>query len=664
MLLCRPWTQQLQKIKSNFHQLHLKAKFATPFLYMSDSIQHECGIAFIRLLKPLDFYQEKYGSSLYGLKKLNLLMQKQHNRGQDGAGVGVIKLNVEPGNQYIFRRRESGSGAIAEIFERIEKKISDVANKQQLKDPAYLKAHAPFVGEVYLGHLRYGTYGSSSSDLCHPFLRQNNWMTRNLLLAGNFNMTNVDELFELLIELGQHPREKADTVTMLEKIGHFLDEENQRLFAEYKRKGISNKAISEIISEKLDIKRIITRAMKEVDGGYVLTGLVGNGDSFILRDPAGIRPCFYYVDDEVLVATSERPAIQTGFNVKFNTIKELQPGYALIIKKDGTFSEEKILDALPKKSCTFERIYFSRGNDRDIYLERKKLGHLLSRKVVETINADLPNTVFSYIPNTAATAFYGMIDGIHDYLTEYKAQEIIKLGPSPDIDKLKEILSWKPRREKIAVKDVKLRTFITDDEHREDMVAHVYDVTYGLVNNGVDTLVVIDDSIVRGTTLRSSILRILDRLHPKRIVIVSSAPQIRYPDCYGIDMSRLKDFVAFQAMLALLKDRNKEHLLQEVYAKCKAQEKSPKEEVVNHVKELYDLFTDDEISDKISEIIRPADLTAEVKVIYQSIENLHIACPDHKGDWYFSGDYPTPGGNKVVNKAFINFMEGVTARAY
>ncbi|TAE88093.1 MAG: amidophosphoribosyltransferase [Bacteroidetes bacterium] len=631
---------------------------------MSDSIQHECGIAFIRLLKPLDFYQEKYGSSLYGLKKLNLLMQKQHNRGQDGAGVGVIKLNVEPGNQYIFRRRESGSGAIAEIFERIEKKINDVANKQQLKDPAYLKAHAPFVGEVYLGHLRYGTYGSSSSDLCHPFLRQNNWMTRNLLLAGNFNMTNVDELFELLIELGQHPREKADTVTMLEKIGHFLDEENQRLFAEYKRKGISNKAISEIISEKLDIKRIITRAMKEVDGGYVLTGLVGNGDSFILRDPAGIRPCFYYVDDEVLVATSERPAIQTGFNVKLNTIKELQPGYALIIKKDGTFSEEKILEALPKKSCTFERIYFSRGNDRDIYLERKKLGHLLSRKVVQAINADLPNTVFSYIPNTAATAFYGMIDGIHDYLTEYKAQEIIKLGPSPDIDKLKEILSWKPRREKIAVKDVKLRTFITDDEHREDMVAHVYDVTYGLVNNGVDTLVVIDDSIVRGTTLRSSILRILDRLHPKRIIIVSSAPQIRYPDCYGIDMSRLKDFVAFQAMLALLKDRNKEHLLQEVYAKCKAQEKSPKEEVVNHVKELYDLFTDDEISDKISEIIRPADLTAEVKVIYQSIENLHIACPDHKGDWYFSGNYPTPGGNKVVNKAFINFMEGITARAY
>lgn len=631
---------------------------------MSDSIQHECGIAFIRLLKPLDFYQQKYGSSLYGLKKLNLLMQKQHNRGQDGAGVGVIKLDVKPGNQYIFRRRESGSGAIAEIFSKIGKKINESADKNQLKDADFMKANAPFVGEVYLGHLRYGTYGSSSSDLCHPFLRQNNWMTRNLLLAGNFNMTNVDELFDLLIELGQHPREKADTVTMLEKIGHFLDEENQRLFDEYKQSGLSNIEITEKISASIDIERILTRAMREVDGGYVLTGLIGNGDSFILRDPAGIRPCFYYKDDEVIVATSERPAIQTGFNVRLNTIKELQPGHALIIKKDGSFSEVQILAPLPKKSCTFERIYFSRGNDRDIYLERKKLGHLLSKKVIEAIDADLPNTVFSYIPNTAATAFYGMIDGIHDYLTEYKAQEILKLGTNPDINKLKEILSWKPRREKIAVKDVKLRTFITDDEHREDMVAHVYDVTYGLVKNDVDTLVVIDDSIVRGTTLRSSILRILDRLHPKRIVIVSSAPQIRYPDCYGIDMSRLKDFVAFQAMLGLLKDHNKEGMLQEVYQKCKAQENLPKEQMVNYVKELYDQFTDDEISNKIAEILTPEDLRAEVKIIYQSIENLHTACPDHKGDWYFSGNYPTPGGFKVVNKAFINFMEGNTARAY
>ena len=631
---------------------------------MSDSIQHECGIAFIRLLKPLDFYQQKYGSNLYGLKKLNLLMQKQHNRGQDGAGVGVIKLNVKPGNQYIYRRRESGSNAIAEIFTRIGKKINDVANKEQLKDAEFLKTNAPFIGEVYLGHLRYGTYGSGSSDLCHPFLRQNNWMTRNLLLAGNFNMTNVDELFELLIDLGQHPREKADTITMLEKIGHFLDEENQRLFDEYKQLGLSNVEISEKISDSLDIYRILTRAMREVDGGYVLTGLIGNGDSFILRDPAGIRPCYYYTNDEIVVATSERPAIQTGFNIPISEIKELQPGNALIIRKDGTFSEVNVLEPLPKKACSFERIYFSRGNDRDIYLERKKLGYLLSKKVIDTIDADLKNTVFSYIPNTAATAFYGMIDGIHDYLTEYKAQEILKLGANPDVDKLKEILSLKPRREKIAVKDVKLRTFITDDEHREDMVAHVYDVTYGLVKNSVDTLVVIDDSIVRGTTLRSSILRILDRLHPKRIVIVSSAPQIRYPDCYGIDMSRLSDFVAFQAMLGLLKDNNKEGLLKEVYEKCKAQENLPKEQIVNHVKTLYDQFTADEISNKIAEILTPPDLKAEVTIIYQSIENLHVACPENKGDWYFSGVYPTPGGNKVVNKAFINFMEGNKGRAY
>lgn len=591
-------------------------------------------------------------------------MQKQHNRGQDGAGVGVIKLNIEPGNRYIYRKRESGSNAIPVIFEKIGKRITETGSKSQIKEAGFLKANAPFVGEVMLGHLRYGTYGGSASDLCHPFLRENNWMTRNLLLAGNFNMTNVDELFDLLIELGQHPREKADTVTMLEKIGHFLDEENERLFQEGKQKQLSNKEISAYISTNLDVETILKRAMREVDGGFVLSGLIGNGDSFVLRDPAGIRPCFYYMDDEVLVATSERPAIQTGFNVKLEQIKELGPGNALIIKKDGTFSEVNILEPLEKKSCTFERIYFSRGNDRDIYIERKKLGHLLSRKVVEAIDADLPNTVFSYIPNTAATAFYGMIDGIHDYLTEYKAQEIIKLGPSPDLNKLKEILSWKPRREKIAVKDAKLRTFITDDEHREDMVAHAYDVTYGLIKNNVDTLVVIDDSIVRGTTLRTSILRILDRLAPKRIVVVSSAPQIRYPDCYGIDMSRLKDFVAFQAMLALLKQHNKEHLLQEVYEKCKAQEHAPKQEVVNHLKELYDQFTDDEISKKVAEIIRPEDLNAEVKVIYQSIENLHKACPDHKGDWYFSGNYPTPGGNKVVNKSFINFMEGNSARAY
>jgi amidophosphoribosyltransferase len=546
----------------------------------------------------------------------------------------------------------------------VSKKINASASKEELKDAKHMKEKAPFVGEVLLGHLRYGTYGGSASDLCHPFIRENNWMTRNLMLAGNFNMTNVDELFDILVELGQHPVEKADTVTMLEKIGHFLDEENQNQFAFFKKMGHSNREITTLIADNMNIEKILKRSLRDVDGGYVLAGLVGHGDSFVVRDPAGIRPCFYYQDDEVLVVTSERPAIQTGFNVPINEIKELGPGNALIVKKNGSISEVNVVTPIEKKSCTFERIYFSRGNDRDIYKERKKLGYLLSDAVLKSINHDIENTVFSYIPNTAATAFYGMIDGVLDYLSEYKASEILRMGPNPDKEKLKKLIDLKPRREKMAVKDAKLRTFITDDEHREDMVAHVYDVTYGLVRNDKDTLVVIDDSIVRGTTLRTSILRILDRLHPKRIVVVSSAPQIRYPDCYGIDMSRLKDFVAFQAMLALLKDTKQEHLLQEVYAKCKAQEKLPKEEVVNYVKELYAPFTDEQISNKIAEILRPDDLKAEVSVIYQTIDGLHEACPDHTGDWYFSGNYPTPGGNKVVNKAFINFMEGISARAY
>lgn len=631
---------------------------------MSDPIKHECGIAFIRLLKPLSFYHEKYGSSLYALKKMYLLMEKQHNRGQDGAGLGVVKLDPKPGEHYIYRRRANGSGAIAEIFDKISSKISKSVTKDEMKNPEALKSKAPFVGEVMLGHLRYGTYGGSDTNLCHPFIRENNWMTRNLLLAGNFNMTNVDELFNLLIELGQHPSEKADTITMLEKIGHFLDEENQRLFTQFKNDGHDNKTITHLISENLDIEQILKRALREVDGGYVLAGLIGNGDSFIVRDPNGIRPCFYYKDDEVVVVTSERPAIQTGFNVLLEDIIELKPGHALVIKKDGSLSEIEIMPAGEKKSCTFERIYFSRGNDRDIYLERKRLGYLLSDRVLKAINYDIKNTVFSYIPNTAATSFYGMVDGVLDYLSEFKANEIIKMGPNPDKEKLKELIALKPRREKIAVKDVKLRTFITDDEHREDMVAHVYDVTYGLINNDEDTLVVIDDSIVRGTTLRSSIIRILDRLRPKKIIIVSSAPQIRYPDCYGIDMSRLKDFVAFQAMLALLEDTKQTSKLKVVYDKCKLQEDLPKEEVVNHVKELYDLFTADEISKKVSEILTPPDCNAEIEIIYQSIGDLHKACPDHKGDWYFTGNYPTPGGNKVVNKAFINFMEGVSARAY
>jgi amidophosphoribosyltransferase len=631
---------------------------------MSDAIKHECGIAFIRLLKPLDYYQQKYGSTLYGLKKLYLLMEKQHNRGQDGAGVGVIKLNPEPGSPYLFRRRASGSNAIAEIFGKISKKINESGTKKELQDPAYFKQNSPFGGEVLLGHLRYGTYGGSESNLCHPFIRENNWMTRNLMLAGNFNMTNVDELFDLLMELGQHPSEKADTITMLEKIGHFLDEENQTLFEHYKAEGLNNKEITRHIAANLSIENILKRSLKEVDGGYVLAGLVGHGDAFIVRDPNGIRPCFYYQDDEVVVVTSERPAIQTGFNVRISSIKELGAGNALIIKKDGTVTETNIIPAGDKKQCTFERIYFSRGNDRDIYKERKKLGYLLTPKVLSSINHDIKNTVFSYIPNTAATAFYGMIDGVLDYLSQYKADEIIKMGANPDKEELKRLLELKPRREKIAVKDAKLRTFITDDQHREDMVAHVYDVTYGIINNNTDTLVVMDDSIVRGTTLRTSILRILDRLHPKKIIIVSSAPQIRYPDCYGIDMSRLKDFVAFQAMLSLLKETGREQLLEGVYKKCKAQENLPKEQMVNYLKDLYALFTDEEISNKVAQIVTPDDIEAEVGVIYQSIENVHMACPEHKGDWYFSGNYPTPGGNKVVNRAFINFMEGIATRAY
>ena len=631
---------------------------------MSDPIKHECGIAFIRLLKPLSYYQEKYGSAVYGLQKLYLLMEKQHNRGQDGAGVGVIKLNPEPGEQYIFRQRANDSNAIAEIFEKINNKIAKSGTIEQTKDSTYLKSKAPFVGEVLLGHLRYGTHGGNNKDLCHPFLRENNWMSRNLMLAGNFNLTNVDELFDILVELGQHPREKADTVTMLEKIGHFLDEENQRNFSKFKLEGNSNKKISELISNSIDVKNILKRSLRDMDGGYVMAGLIGHGDAFIIRDPNGIRPCFYYADDEVVIATSERPAIQTGFNIPFKSIKELGAGNALIVRKNGQVEEVNINPAGEKTSCSFERIYFSRGNDRDIYKERKMLGYLLAEKIMSRVNNDFKNSVFSYIPNTANTAFYGLIDGINHLLDDWKLSEIKKAGDKIDQTKLKEILSVHPRRERVAVKDAKLRTFITDDSHREDMVAHVYDVTYGIINNDKDTLIVMDDSIVRGTTLKTSILRILDRLNPKKIIIISSAPQIRYPDCYGIDMSRLKDFVAFQAMIALIKERKKENLLDAVYQKCKAQEKLPKEEMVNYLQDLYALFTDDEISAKVAQIVTPSDIRAEVEVIYQSIENLHKACPDHTGDWYFSGNYPTPGGTKVVNKAFINFMEGVTARAY
>jgi amidophosphoribosyltransferase len=631
---------------------------------MSDSIKHECGIALIRLLKPLSFYQEKYGSALYGLKRLYLLMEKQHNRGQDGAGVGTIKINALPGETYINRQRANGSNAIAEIFEKLNKKITKSGTKDQLKDPDYMRSNVPFMGELLLGHLRYGTHGGNSVDLCHPFIRENNWMSRNLMLAGNFNLTNVDELFKVLVELGQHPSERADTVTMLEKFGHFIDEENQRIFTRYKLEGKSNREISSLIAKELNIENILKRSLRDADGGYVMAGLLGHGDAFVVRDPNGIRPCFYYYNDEIAVVTSERPAIQTGFNIPIRDIKELGRGNALIIKKDGTITETNIIPQAENKACSFERIYFSRGNDRDIYKERKQLGYLLANKIMKSVKNDFKNTVFSYIPNTAAVSFYGMIDGINDLLNLHKIEQIKALGSEINEAQLKNILSVHPRRERVAVKDAKLRTFITDDTNREDMVAHVYDVTYGIVNNNEDTLVVIDDSIVRGTTLKSSILRILDRLHPKKIIIVSSAPQIRYPDCYGIDMSRLKEFVAFQAMIALVKERNLDKKIDEVYKKCKAQANLPKEEMKNYLKELYDLFTADEISAKISQIVTPTDITAEVEVIYQSIENLHEACPNHKGDWYFTGDYPTPGGTKVVNKAFINYYEGSDARAY
>lgn len=629
---------------------------------MSDPIKHECGIALIRLLQPLEYYQEKYGSSLYGLKKLYLLMEKQHNRGQDGAGVATIKLDPEPGGHYINRERSEKANAVSKIFSKIYKNIPD--DKEKLKDTKWLKAHAPYVGELLLGHLRYGTHGVNSIDKCHPFIRDNNWMSRTLVLAGNFNLTNVDELFDTLVDLGQHPIEKADTVTVLEKIGHFLDEEVQDEFEGYKSKHFDNLEITQMIAKSLNIGNVLKRATKKFDGGYAIAGMIGHGDAFVLRDPNGIRPVFYYHDDEIAVVTSERPAIQTAFNVPIDAIKELTPGHALIIKKSGTIFETEINKPLERRSCSFERIYFSRGNDADIYKERKMLGRLLSPIVLRAVDHDVRNTVFSYIPNTAATSFYGMIDGILSWLDEYKQEKILEAGENLTPELLQNILSLKPRREKIAVKDVKLRTFITDDSNREDLVAHVYDVTYGIINKGKDNLVVIDDSIVRGTTLKNSIIRILDRLHPKNIVVVSSAPQIKYPDCYGIDMSKLGEFVAFQAMVALLKETKQEHLMQETYQKCLAAQLVPKEEQSNLLKPLYDLFTDDQLTEKISEILTPEGINAKVQVIYQTIENLHIACPNHNGDWYFSGNYPTPGGNRVVNKSFINYMEGNKSRAY
>ncbi|MCH2021376.1 MAG: class II glutamine amidotransferase [Saprospiraceae bacterium] len=625
-----------------------------------------CGIAFLRLKKPLDYFLEKYGTPFYGINKLYLLLEKQHNRGQDGVGVANIKLNALPGERYISRYRSVSNKPIQDTFEYINKRFRALEknNPSLLHDVDYLRNNEAFMGEVFLGHLRYGTYGKNSIESCHPFLRQNNWRTRNLVLAGNFNLTNVDELFEFMVSIGQHPKERADTVTVMEKIGHFLDVENQRLFDHFKSQGYNRTEISALISKNLDTQNILQQASEDWDGGYLMAGMFGNGDAFVFRDPNGIRPGYWYEDDEVVVVASERAAIQTAFNTSFLKVQELQPGYSLMIKNTGEVSEKEIIPIRKKLACSFERIYFSRGSDREIYKERLQLGRNVSKAVFKAVNYDFENTVFSYIPNTAEVSFFGMVKAAHAALSQQKLDKIRALGDAASDKEIQAIMSIAPRAEKIAIKDAKLRTFITQDDSRDDLVAHVYDVTYGVIKDHKDTLVLIDDSIVRGTTLRQSILSIVDRLNPKKIIIVSSAPQIRYPDCYGIDMAKLGDFVAFKAAIALLKDHNKEHVINEVYRDCLSQVDLPREKVVNHVRRIYEPFTDEEISIKIAELLQLKIVKAEVQIIYQSIEGLKDACPHNKGNWYFSGDYPTPGGNKVVNKAFINYIEGVNERAY
>jgi len=632
---------------------------------MSDAIKHECGIALLRLKKPLEFYKEKYGTAFYGIQKMYLLMEKQHNRGQDGAGFASIKFDVEPGERYISRVRSNDTQAIQDVFSQINARINDeMAMHPEYADRVDLqKKHLPYIGELFLGHVRYGTFGKNSIESVHPFLRQNNWMHRNLIIAGNFNMTNVTELFNSLVELGQHPKEMADTVTIMEKIGHFLDDEVTDLYVECKNQGLSKREASQIIAEKLDIAKILKRASKGWDGGYAMAGLFGHGDAFVFRDPAGIRPAYFYEDDEIVVVASERPVIQTVFNVDFDKVQELQPGHAIVIKKDGKLTQQQIITPTTKKACSFERIYFSRGSDAEIYQERKELGKLLLPDVLKAIEDDTDNTVFSYIPNTAETSFYGMVEAAQDYLNRRKNKYILDNRKTLTEEKLKEILSVKIRTEKIAIKDAKLRTFITEDSSRDDLVAHVYDVTYGVIKP-TDNLVIIDDSVVRGTTLQKSILKMMDRLKPKSIVVVSSAPQIRYPDCYGIDMARLESLIAFRAALALLKERNLYGIVESVYQKCKAQENLKDSEVLNHVTEIYAPFEPQEVSDKIAELLSSESITADVKIIFQTVENLHRACPKNLGDWYFTGDYPTPGGNRVVNKAFMNFYEGKDARAY
>lgn len=631
---------------------------------MSDQIKHECGLAFVRLLKPLSYYQEKYNTSLYGLTKLQLLMQKQRNRGQDGAGLATIKLNMEPGSRYISRRRSNNPQYLKDLFEGVMGHFDD-CTPEQLADPIWLKHNKPYTGEVMIGHLRYGTHGANTIETVHPFLRQSNYINRNLVTAGNFNLTNIDELFAELVDFGQYPKEKSDTVTVLEKIGHFLDSEVQRLFNWFKPEGYSNQEINQLIAEHLDIQRILSRACRKFDGGYVMAGMIGHGDAFIFRDPAGIRPAYYYQDDEIVVAASERPAIQTAIGAAYQEVHEIDRGHALIVKKNGEVSLKQCKDQLDRKACSFERIYFSRGTDRDIYNERKQLGKLVVPQIMKVLKKDLKHSIFSFIPNTAEVAFYGMVEELRTVANLEKAKQIAALGPDLTTERVSEImLSHSPRIEKLAVKDAKLRTFIADDIARGEMVGHVYDVTYGIVNNEVDTLVLIDDSIVRGTTLRDSVISILSRLQPKKIVIVSSAPQIRYPDCYGIDMSKMWEFVAFKALLSLIKRDKADHLLKETYDRCQAEEDKPLHEMVNQVKVLYDRYTYDEVTAEIAKIVTPDFIDVEVELIYQTVEDLNTACPDNTGDWYFSGNYPTLGGVRVVNRSFINFYEGKNERAY
>ena len=633
---------------------------------MSDNIKHECGIAMLRLRKPIEYYINKYGTWSYGLQKMYLMMEKQHNRGQDGAGIAGIKLDVPPGNRYIFRQRSNKANPIKEVFDLIYQDIDALTQlyPEDFENPGFIKEKVPFACDIYLGHLRYGTYGNYNIDYVHPVSRENNWKSKNLVMAGNFNLTNVGEVFSSLVELGQNPVDFSDTVTILENVGHRLDEENERLFRKFKEKGFSKKEISPLIEKNLDVSSILKKASRNWDGGYAMAGMIGHGDAFVMRDPAGIRPAYYYIDDEVVVVASERPVIQTIFNVRTDNVLELPPASAIIIKASGETTIEKIREETEPRKCSFERIYFSRGTDKLIYRERKKLGELLANSVLKVVDYDLDHTVFSYIPNTAESAFYGLIKGVENYLNQVKIDHILSRGKYLSREELEKIINQRPRVEKIAVKDAKLRTFITEDTSRDDLVGHIYDVTYGVIKRGVDNLVVIDDSIVRGTTLKKSIIRILDKLDPRKIVVVSSSPQLRYPDCYGIDMAKLGDFIAFKAAIELLKDTGKESVIQSVYNAALSELKKPVDEMKNLVREIYKPFSTDEISAKISSMLKSDEIKSEVRIVFQTIEGLHEACPGHLGDWYFTGNYPTPGGNKVVNQSFINYVEGRNVRAY